>query len=185
MPWPMQDHDTRAIQDWLGHRSIQHTVRYTKLTPTRQGLLAVGVAMVQVRYGNIALAAIAFIVAGLVVVHFIPRHKEQPRPQTAKEKAQNECGVRAYTKYFQDSLAISGLDKSKPLTAQSGEKLLAALTVENILAKRRLEEQFCLEIVHCNSGIQNTTSEALSLSSCLKDEALEEYDAVPRENARE
>ena len=28
-------HDTRAIQDYLGHRSIQHTVRYTELTPTR------------------------------------------------------------------------------------------------------------------------------------------------------
>jgi len=28
-------HDTRAIQDWLGHRSIQHTVRYTELTPAR------------------------------------------------------------------------------------------------------------------------------------------------------
>jgi type 1 fimbriae regulatory protein FimB/type 1 fimbriae regulatory protein FimE len=28
-------HDTRAIQDWLGHKSIQHTVRYTELSPTR------------------------------------------------------------------------------------------------------------------------------------------------------
>ena len=28
-------HDTRAIQDWLGHRSIQHTVCHTELTPTR------------------------------------------------------------------------------------------------------------------------------------------------------
>jgi integrase len=28
-------HDTRAIQDWLGHRSIQHTVRYTELNATR------------------------------------------------------------------------------------------------------------------------------------------------------
>jgi type 1 fimbriae regulatory protein FimB/type 1 fimbriae regulatory protein FimE len=27
--------DTRAIQDWLGHRSIQHTVRYTELSTTR------------------------------------------------------------------------------------------------------------------------------------------------------
>ena len=27
--------DTRAIQDWLGHRSIQHTLRYTELAPTR------------------------------------------------------------------------------------------------------------------------------------------------------
>jgi integrase len=26
-------HDTRAIQDWLGHRSIQHTVRYSELSP--------------------------------------------------------------------------------------------------------------------------------------------------------
>jgi len=25
----------RALQDWLGHRSIQHTVRYTELSPTR------------------------------------------------------------------------------------------------------------------------------------------------------
>jgi integrase len=28
-------HDTCAIQDWLGHRAIQHTVRYTELSPTR------------------------------------------------------------------------------------------------------------------------------------------------------
>jgi hypothetical protein len=25
----------RALQDWLVHRSIQHTVRYTELSPTR------------------------------------------------------------------------------------------------------------------------------------------------------
>jgi type 1 fimbriae regulatory protein FimB/type 1 fimbriae regulatory protein FimE len=31
----IKGHDTRAIQDWLGHRSIQHTVRYTELSPTR------------------------------------------------------------------------------------------------------------------------------------------------------
>jgi site-specific recombinase XerD len=28
-------HDTRAIQTYLGHRSIMSTVRYTALTPTR------------------------------------------------------------------------------------------------------------------------------------------------------
>jgi len=28
-------HDTRAIQHYLGHRNIQHTVRYTELTPDR------------------------------------------------------------------------------------------------------------------------------------------------------
>lgn len=28
-------HDTRAIQDYLGHKTIQHTVRYTKMAPHR------------------------------------------------------------------------------------------------------------------------------------------------------
>lgn len=28
-------HDTRAIQHYLGHKNIQHTVRYTELTPSR------------------------------------------------------------------------------------------------------------------------------------------------------
>jgi site-specific recombinase XerD len=28
-------HDTRAIQEWLGHRNIQHTTRYTELTTKR------------------------------------------------------------------------------------------------------------------------------------------------------
>jgi hypothetical protein len=30
----MAGHDTRGIQDYLGHKAIQHTVRYTELTPT-------------------------------------------------------------------------------------------------------------------------------------------------------
>lgn len=28
-------HDTRALQHWLGHKNIQHTVRYTELSPAR------------------------------------------------------------------------------------------------------------------------------------------------------
>jgi site-specific recombinase XerD len=28
-------HDTRALQAYLGHRNIQHTVRYTELSQTR------------------------------------------------------------------------------------------------------------------------------------------------------
>jgi len=28
-------HDTRALQAYLGHQNIQHTVRYTELSPTR------------------------------------------------------------------------------------------------------------------------------------------------------
>lgn len=28
-------HDTRSIQHYLGHKSVQHTVRHTELAPTR------------------------------------------------------------------------------------------------------------------------------------------------------
>jgi len=28
-------HDTRALQHYLGHKSIQHTVRYTEMAPDR------------------------------------------------------------------------------------------------------------------------------------------------------
>src|SRR5207253_9988825 len=28
-------HDTRALQAWLGHKNIQHTARYTELSPDR------------------------------------------------------------------------------------------------------------------------------------------------------
>ena len=28
-------HDTRALQAFLGHRNIQHTVRYSEMSPTR------------------------------------------------------------------------------------------------------------------------------------------------------
>jgi type 1 fimbriae regulatory protein FimB/type 1 fimbriae regulatory protein FimE len=30
-----EGHDTRAIQHYLGHRNIQHTVRYTELAADR------------------------------------------------------------------------------------------------------------------------------------------------------
>jgi site-specific recombinase XerD len=30
-----EGHDTRSLQAWLGHKNIQHTVRYTELSPTR------------------------------------------------------------------------------------------------------------------------------------------------------
>jgi site-specific recombinase XerD len=36
--------DTRTIQSYLGHKSIQHTVRYTELAPTRSRELISGLA---------------------------------------------------------------------------------------------------------------------------------------------
>lgn len=40
--------DTRALQAYLGHRNIQHTVRYTELAPDRfQGVLAGLIALLE------------------------------------------------------------------------------------------------------------------------------------------
>ena len=35
LPSDYKGHDTRALQAYLGHRNIQHTVRYTELSPDR------------------------------------------------------------------------------------------------------------------------------------------------------
>jgi len=35
LPLANKGHDTRAPQAYLGHRNIQHTVRYTELSPNR------------------------------------------------------------------------------------------------------------------------------------------------------
>jgi site-specific recombinase XerD len=32
---PRGHQDIRALQAWLGHKNIQHTVRYTELAPDR------------------------------------------------------------------------------------------------------------------------------------------------------
>ena len=34
VPWAF-DGGTRALQAYLGHRNIQHTVRYSEMSPTR------------------------------------------------------------------------------------------------------------------------------------------------------
>lgn len=34
-PWPTRATNAGALQAYLGHRNIQHTVRYTELSPTR------------------------------------------------------------------------------------------------------------------------------------------------------
>jgi site-specific recombinase XerD len=34
-PSPLAGHETRALQAYLGHRNIQHTVRYNELVPNR------------------------------------------------------------------------------------------------------------------------------------------------------
>jgi hypothetical protein len=89
------------------------------------------------------------ILAVVIGISLIPTPKHK-RTSTAKESAQNECGVRAYTKYLQNKLALLQVDNSNPLSV---------LSVERTIAKRRLEEQFCLEFVRCVLGL--TVSESV------------------------
>jgi hypothetical protein len=61
-------------------------------------------------------------------------------------------------------------------------------SVENTIAMRRLEEHYCLQIAQCEvASYKDRVSAALfpmvldaSFSACLRGEALEQYDAVPR-----
>jgi hypothetical protein len=52
---PNAGHDTRSLQGYLGHRNIQHTVRYTELAPGRLSSFAcrasVGLTR-EYRYGS-------------------------------------------------------------------------------------------------------------------------------------
>jgi hypothetical protein len=133
--------------------------------------------MIQGKHRNIILGAV-IIAAALIAITFIPGRKLKPTPPTAKETAQNECSVTAYKKYTIDKLAITNSNASDPLSIFS---------VDKILAKRRLQEQFCLEFVRCNpekptNDAVTSVSESVRFDSCLRDEMLEEYDAVPRED---
>ena len=76
---------------------------------------------------------------------------------------QNVCGVAATTDYTKANLAL--MQQSSP-----------AMSVEATIAQRRLEEEFCLRFVRC--VLVRFTS---AFETCLRDEALEKYDAVGRD----
>jgi hypothetical protein len=44
-------HDTRRIQDWLGHRSIQHTVRYSERDTVQRFLVLIIAGFQSVEHG--------------------------------------------------------------------------------------------------------------------------------------
>jgi integrase len=57
-------HDTRALQAYLGHKNIQHTVRYTELSPTRPlTLTAANSAAEAIRRPSLFAASVLFITA--------------------------------------------------------------------------------------------------------------------------
>ena len=126
------------------------------------------------------LGAIVFAAAtALIVAHFIPGRQQKQKPMTVKEQAQNECSLAVYKNYLRNQLAITKPSETDPLSF---------LSVEKTVAKRRLQEQFCLDFVRCLPKESDDASltamvEATRFDNCLKGEALDEYDAVPREDS--
>jgi hypothetical protein len=134
--------------------------------------------MFQGKRRNIIIGGIIAVVAvALIWMKLGPAQKQTRRPLTSREVAQNECSVEAFKRYLQNQLILDGTNSSEPLSF---------LSMEKILARRRLQEQFCLEFVRCNpqtptSGLDARVQAAM-LDSCLRDETLEHYDAVPRDS---
>jgi hypothetical protein len=120
----------------------------------------------------------AVVLVLLAVLMFYPAQKKKTDPPTPQQATQNECAMGVYKDYLKDKIALS----------QPTPEVTNLLSVENTLAKRRLEERFCLQFAECLADPSKQTAamvKDMSFSSCLKYEALEEYDAVPREDVPE
>jgi hypothetical protein len=120
------------------------------------------------------------IAAALVVVGFsiwetgVPKPNRPALSPTARDVAQNQCAGNAFASYLKAKVALGQQQGSQPLPS-----------VDQVIEKRRLQEQFCFQFARCTLPEGTPEARALVLetlfSDCLRDEALEEYDATPRE----
>jgi hypothetical protein len=101
--------------------------------------------------------------------------KKLAPPTTARGLAKNQCGTLAYTSYLNAKIALDQQQGSAPIQS-----------IDQVIARRRRQEQFCLQFATCMLPEISAEARALTLESdfgsCLRGEALEEYDAVPRDN---
>jgi hypothetical protein len=90
----------------------------------------------------------------------------------AQTDARTSCATAAVTDYNKANLAL--MDQKDGLL----------MSPESLIAQRRLEEQYCLRLTRCLLGDapSNVLAYRTEFSSCLQDESLEKYDAVPRED---
>ena len=125
------------------------------------------------------LGAAILIILLIFAVKLIPTHKTKSTTHpAAKQVAENECAQQIYTKYVKDKFALLQSRGNVP-------------SVDDIITERRLEEQFCLQFIRCFQTAQTTDTSlsdmdnAVKFNICLRDEALEDYDAVSREDTNE
>src|SRR6516165_8759139 len=82
----------------------------------------------------------------------------------SKKERTEDCATAVMTDYAKANDALG------PATVMS---------VEAAIAQRRLQEEYCLRFVRCSLDDQNSAIFRVQFDSCLKDEALEKYGAIP------
>jgi hypothetical protein len=92
----------------------------------------------------------------------------QAQSRGDQDEAQKACGVAAMTDFTKANLALM----------QTGTPLMS---VQTMIAQRRLEEQYCLRLTRCFISDETDIGFAAEFNSCLSDESLDKYDAVPRD----
>ena len=84
----------------------------------------------------------------------------------SKKEQTEDCATAAMTDYVKANDALV-------------QQTATVMSVEATIAQRRLQEEYCLRFVRCSLDDQNSAIFGVQFDSCLKDEALEKYDAVP------
>ena len=82
------------------------------------------------------------------------------------ERAEDACVTATMSDYRKANNA---------LVQQTG----TVMSVETTIAQRRLQEEYCLRFVRCSLDDPNSAIFRVQFDSCLKDEALEKYEAIP------
>jgi hypothetical protein len=122
--------------------------------------------MIAVSARTIALLLVATVTAAEALPDRLPRN-----PQ---EEAQKACEVAAITDYLKAKSALF-------------RKATPSSSVQQIIERRRLEEQYCLQSVRCGFKEGNDSDHdlpslefATRFDDCIRDEALETYQSEPR-----
>ena len=120
------------------------------------------------------LLAVAIVLAGVAIWRAGVLSKGPGLSPTARDVAQNQCAYGAFINYQKAQIALGQQQGSQPLRS-----------VDQVIARRRLQEQFCFQFARCTLPVGTPEARSLALetlfSTCLRDEVLEEYDATPRE----
>ena len=120
---------------------------------------------------SLILAGVLFVGLLIVALKSIPVQKPPP---VVENTPQTECAINAKVQYVNARIALM----PQPVDVAN------RLSVSSTIARRRLQENYCLQHALCLLPDPTVQLYALQLAAvfdnCLRDEALEGYDAVAR-----